>query len=333
MLCRCVVAPREEGETIRLKLSEQGFLRKGVKLDSDGEYVYIPITDEVEVEYPTVEREMEETETIASYQELLDLEPHLQELLPTSFDVIGDIFILKLEEELLPYSTEIGEAILKANKNAAVVALDKGVQGEFRTRDLEGVAGEDRTTTIHKEFDLRYEMDLAKVYFSPRLATERKKVADFVEKGERVIDMFAGVGPFSLLIAKTAEPAQVYSIDKNVEAINYMVNNIRLNKVKNVAPMLGDARDMVMSLKAADRVIMNLPHSSLDFLDAGLAAVKPVGWIHLYYIAERADLHEVDLLIKSFIEQKDRSLESMSAHEVHTYSPSSSLYCFDIVVG
>jgi len=313
-------------------MTEEGILRKGVRLANDDENVYIPITDEAEVEYPTVEMDLDEFDIPSGYRELLNLDPPLQELLPTSFDVIGDVYIVKLEDDLLPHADKIGKAVLDAHKNAEVVALDKGVQGEFRTRDLEVIAGEKRTTTTHREYDLRFEMDLAKVYFSPRLATERKRISDIVRESERVIDMFAGVGPFSIMIAKFSKPGNVYAIDKNPDAINYLINNIKINRINKVAPMLGDARDVISALKSADRIIMNLPHSAIDFLDVGLSAVKPGGCIHLYSIVEKDALGEVDLLIRSMTEKNGKKVASINVHEVHTYSPSSCLYCFDIII-
>ncbi len=330
MRCKCVVVPKEEGENIRKKLSDDGMLRLDLKIISDVDFVYIPINDEVEIEIETAVNNFEEIDRASSYKELLSLPEDLEELLPTSFDIIGDIYIVKLADELLPRSKEIADAILKAHKNAEVVALDKGVQGEFRTRDLQILAGEKRTTTVHKEYGLMFEMDLTKVYFSPRLATERKRIVDLIEPGERVIDMFTGVGPFSIMIAKNAEPDIIYAIDKNPEAINYIIRNIKLNKIKNVAPMLGDAREIVSRIKRADRIIMNLPHSSLDFLDVGLSSVKPGGQIHLYAIVDKDTLDEIKSKILTIASPRNISIENVQ--EVHTYSPTECLYCFDLAI-
>ncbi|KYK28972.1 MAG: hypothetical protein AYK23_01805 [Candidatus Proteinoplasmatales archaeon SG8-5] len=330
MRSRCVVAPKAQGETIRKKLSDDGVLRNDLKVTHDEEFVYIPVggggdTDAFD-NLETTERDFEEIDRIGDYKEFLDLPNDLSPLLPTSFDVVGDVYIIKLEDGLMPHSRDIAGAILKAHSNAKVVALDTGVEGEFRTRKLDIIGGEERTRTTHKEYGLSFDLDIAKVYFSPRLATERKRIAEMVRKGERIIDMFAGVGPFSLLIAKTAEPEIVYAIDKNPEAITYLIENIKINKIKNVAPMLGDAGELAPSLKKADRIIMNLPHSSLDFLDVGLGSVKPGGILHLYLISE---YDEVDGLK----DRLDQHATVNNVQEVHTYSPSQCLYCLDLLTG
>ena len=332
MRSRCVVAPKAEGENIRLKLSEAGVLKTNLKIISDDENIYIPVEEGAELDMEIAEKDFEEIETASDYKELLDLPEGLEKLLPTSFDVIGDIYIVKLEEELMSQSEKIAEAIMKANRNAKVVALDTGVEGELRTRKLKIIGGEDRTHTIHKEYGLGYQIDVANVYFSPRLATERKRIADAVREGERIIDMFAGVGPFSLLIAKDSEPEIIYAIDKNTEAITYLIENIKLNKIKNVAPMLGDARDLAPSLKKADRIIMNLPHSSLDFLDVALGSINSGGRIHLYLIAENDEVDETRKKVVDNSKKTDRSVTVENVREVHTYSPSQCLYCFDLLI-
>ena len=331
MRCRCVVVPRSEGEFIRKKLSEEGVRRTDLRIASDDKNLYIPIQDDAQVDLPTREMDMEESVLTENYRDLLDLPDPLGELLPTSLDVIGDIYVMKFADELLPHSAEIGSAVLSAHKGAKVVALDRGVQGEFRIRKLDVIAGEERTTTVHKEFGLMFEMDISKVYFSPRLATERKRIADLVSPGERIIDMFAGVGPFSILIASNSEADIIYAIDKNPEAINYLIRNIKINKIKSTAPMLGDARVLVRSLKKADRIIMNLPHSSLDFLDAGLSAVEPGGMIHLYAIAGKDGLETVkESIIK--VASPESNISVRNVQEVHTYSPTEGVYCFDLVI-
>ncbi|MFO7619242.1 MAG: class I SAM-dependent methyltransferase family protein [Thermoplasmata archaeon] len=332
MRCLCVVVPKAEGENIRKKLSEAGKLRLDARVATDGDNVFFPVTDADGLCYPTLERDMEEASRPKHYTELLDLPPGLMELLPTSFDIVGDIFVLKLIDELLPHANAIAEALLQTSKNAKVVALDGGVKGEYRTRDLRILAGERRTTTVQKEYGLRYGMDLATVYFSPRLATERKRIADMCKPGERVLDMFCGVGPFSIMLAATGKPGSVYSVDLNPEAIKYMVENIKLNKIKNVSPMLGDARVIAPQLPRPDRIIMNLPHSAIDFLDVALGVVNPGGTIHLYMILESDAPEMMERGMLHLAASMKRNLKFSNVHEVHTYSPAQSMFCFDLLI-
>ena len=328
----CAVVPKEEGESTRLKLSDSGNLRTDVHIASDAKFVYLPLLSEKGTNYPVQEKELELVDKPINFKDILELPPGLMELVPNSFDIVGDIFVIKLFPELEPYVETIANALLETNKNAKVVAVDKGVKGEFRTRDLEVIAGENRTTTVQKEYGLRYEIDLAKVYFSPRLATERKRIADMVKPGERITDMFCGVGPFSLLLTKKSKPSIVYAIDKNPEAINYLLKNININKLKGISPMLGDAREMARKLPDPDRIIMNLPHSAIDFLDTALEIVTSGGTIHLYTIQEIDTLDIIKNAIIKLAESKDRKPKINNIQELHSYSPSQQMFCFDIFI-
>jgi len=331
--CLCAVVPKAEGEKVRKKLSEEGILRLDARITSDGKHVFIPVLKIKGLCYPLLEVETEPVEVPKNYKELLTLPRGLMELLPTSFDVIGDIFVLKLIDEILPYAIDIANALLETNGNARVIALDRGVKGEFRTRDLKILAGEKRTTTIQKEYGLRYSVDIAKVYFSPRLATEHRRIADLVQDGETVMDMFCGVGPFAIMLASTGKPTSVYAIDKNPEAIDYLINNIKLNKINGISPMLGDARILAPQLPRPDRIIMNLPHTAIDYLDVALGIVNRRGAIHLYVIMEEESRELIRKSIAKLAVAEGRAISFKKIHEVHTYSPTQALYCFDLIIG
>ena len=332
MKCLCAVVPKEEGENTRLILSDSDNLRTDVHIASDAKFVYLPIVSEDGLRYPVQEMDLEEIEPTLNFKDVLDLPPGLMEQIPNSFDIVGDIFVLRLFPELEPYAEVIANALLETNKNAKVVAIDKGVKGEFRTRDLEILAGENRTITVQKEYGMKYELDLATVYFSPRLATERKRIADLVKPGEVIMDMFCGAGPFSILLASTEKPTAIFAIDKNPEAINYFVKNIKINKIKKISPMLGDARIRATQLPRPDRIIMNLPHTAMEFLDVAMGTVRKGGTIHLYSIQDSETLGMIENSIMSLAKSYGRKATIVTIQEVHTYSPSQQMYCFDIVI-
>jgi len=166
---------------------------------------------------------------------------HLISMLPHSFDVIGDIAIIDLRSELAPYAVEIGNGIRRVNPNVRLVVRKSGeVSGKFRTRELQILAGSGGMETVHREFSCSYHLDISSVYFNPRLAHERLRVAKQVKENEVVVDMFAGVGPYSILIAKLQPTSRVYSIDINPSAIRYLEANTFGNRVADrVAPLLG----------------------------------------------------------------------------------------------
>ncbi|MEM2463689.1 MAG: class I SAM-dependent methyltransferase family protein [Candidatus Bathyarchaeia archaeon] len=204
-----------------------------------------------------------------------------------SYDIVGDIAIIRLREASKKHSQMIAETIMSVHKNVKTVLAQIGpVHGDFRLRNLEYITGENKTRTIHKESGCIFAVDLETCYFSPRLSYERMRIAKLVKKGETIINMFAGVGCFSIVIAKHSGAAKTYSIDINPEAVQFMKENIRLNKVHGkVIPIEGDAKDVIQQRLrgVADRVLMPLPEKALEYLPYALLALKnEAGWVHLY---------------------------------------------------
>lgn len=215
------------------------------------------------------------------------LQPQDLDLLFKSYDVVGDIAVIRVPETLKPRSQIVAEAVMQTHKNVRTVLLQtSAVSGDFRLRKLEWVAGERKTTTVHKESGCLFEVDLERCYFSPRLSFERGRVASLVQPGEVVVNMFAGVGCFSIVIAKHSKVERVFSIDVNPFAFEFMLKNIRLNRVQNkVAAVLGDAKKVVREQLShvADRVLMPLPEKAYAYLDYALMTLKRRGgWVHYY---------------------------------------------------
>ena len=214
--------------------------------------------------------------------------------LPRSYDIVGDIGILELNPNLAPYESAIAEAMMEIHGNIrAVYAKAGGVSGEERLRPLRHLAGEQRTTTVHREFGCSFKIDLSGAFFSPRLSTEHQRVANQVRSGERVVDMFAGIGPFSVLIAKTVPNVSGDAIDSNPAAVSLIVHNARLNKVASkVHAYLGDAGEVVRKelLHVASRVIMNHPSASRQFVGVACdTLVSSGGMLHYYSFSQGQD--------------------------------------------
>ncbi|MEM4733167.1 MAG: class I SAM-dependent methyltransferase family protein, partial [Candidatus Bathyarchaeia archaeon] len=227
------------------------------------------------------------------------LPPHLLASVPRALDIIGDIAIVEIPPELEAHKTFIGEAILAVHRNVRTVLVKaSAVSGTYRLREFKTVFGEHRTATIHKEYDCKYHVDIAKAYFSPRLSQEHHRVASLVQKNEVVVDLFAGVGPFAVLIAKNHVDAKVYAVDVNPDAIELLKRNIRLNRVENrVIAVQGDAKQVVEERLAgiSDRVIMNLPEKAIEYVDAACKTLKPDGGIIHFYSFIRRPISLEDL--------------------------------------
>ncbi len=209
-----------------------------------------------------------------------------------SFDIVGDIAIIKLPSTSRGRAQTAAKAIMSRHSNAKTVLLQTSpVAGALRLRRFTHVAGENKTSTVHREFGCSFSVDVAKCYFSPRLFHERTRIAGMVKPNETVVNMFAGVGCFSIVIAKHANPAKVFSIDVNPAAVQFMQENIRLNRVYGkVIALLGDAKEIIHKRlqRVADRVLMPLPEKAREYLPYAVSALKVSGgWIH-YYSFEHA---------------------------------------------
>ena len=182
---------------------------------------------------------------------------------------------------------EVANQIMAIHKSVKTVFTQTSpILGDFRVRELKLLAGENKTNTKHKESGCVFAVDVEKCYFSPRLSHERLRIASLVKSGETVVNMFAGVGCFSIIIAKTVNQTKVYSIDVNPVAVQYMEENVRVNRVYGkVIPLLGDSKDIINAQLQgkADRVLMPLPEKALEYLPYAVSALKKDGgWIHYY---------------------------------------------------
>ena len=297
----CLRVPKALGEkAIRLVRGLYLFDRE-LKVQQVGDYLCIPLINEpLPAEIKELESSLPESEiSTHSFSErtkrppkLVDaledkLPPHLLASVPHAIDFVGDIAVIEIPPELADHKKTIGEAILKTHKRVDTVLAKSGaVEGVYRLREFQVIAGIEKTATIHKEHGCIYHVDLSKAYFSPRLSHEHNRVASQVKEGETVVDMFAGVGPFSILIAKKHENVQVYAIDVNPDAVNFLKRNIAVNRVENeVMPILGDVRQVVREqlIGVADRVIMNLPEKAIEYVDVACEAIKLEGGIMHYY--------------------------------------------------
>lgn len=328
----CIIVPKEKVNDARKELKSLCLLRNDLKMFHEGGLFFIPVPEDPGLGFELAEKEFEEEKMRPrSYRELVEVPENLRKHLPTSFDVVGSIAVMKLDDSIIPYRKEIGKAIIKCHKNIKTVALDRGVEGERRLRDIEVIAGQGTTETVHREHGLTFVLDISKVYFSPRLATERMRVAEGVRPGEVVLDMFAGIGPFSILIARYGRPKRVYAIDINPHAIEYMKRNILKNKVSGVIPLLGDARQEVNKIREkCDRLIMNLPFSSSEFFEDALSVLADNGKIHYYEIMERTDVGSRMADLKSKAEDDGRELVLERLEEAKTYSPTMTYYSMDL---
>ncbi|MEM3430362.1 MAG: class I SAM-dependent methyltransferase family protein [Candidatus Bathyarchaeia archaeon] len=217
------------------------------------------------------------------------LPQNLIKIVPRSYNIIGDVAILDIPNELKTYAKTISEAFRILNPRVKVVLMKAGpVKDIFRVRQYVVLNGGYSTVTHHVEHGSIFRLDPLKVFFNPRLIHERHRVASMVGGNETIIDMFAGVGAFPIIIARSKDVRKIYGIDVNPEAISFMLQNIILNKLRGrIVAVLADATSELPLGGLADRVIMNLPERSLEFLGDACRFLKPIGGIiHIYIFTD-----------------------------------------------
>ncbi len=292
---------RLEGETTRKRLLEEGVLDRLCRIKSDGEYLLLPLTQRIE----------------GAICEDFSCVPQRKEL--PRFEQVGGIAIMQDDDP-------VGAAEILSSKKTyhTVLYAESAVHGPFRTKKFKVLAGKQTTATEYVEYGLHFSLDLSLAYFSARLSGERQRILSLMDDGERVVDMFAGVGPFALTLAQKA--SIVYAGDINPDACILMVKNIAKNRLTNVVPILSDALHLPhICPYPADRIIMNLPLQSVAFLDAAFRMARPGGVIHLYALVHREDEY-LDILHKC-------PVEKIEHRYVRSYSPDQFHVVYDIFVG
>jgi tRNA (guanine37-N1)-methyltransferase len=322
----------KEAERAKKRLLSLNALDKEKKAKRVGEYVLFPVLRPIEG-MVDVDTEFE-ARVKKGFKDMLSefLTKEEMEKVRTSFDIIGDIAIVEVPRELERWDERIGESLLKVHKHLrAVYKKSSKVRGKKRLRKLSHLAGERRTITLHREHGCIFKVDVEKTYFSPRLSYERQRVLELTRDGEVVVDMFAGVGPFAIILARYRD-VEVYAIDINPDAYELLRENIRLNKVtEKIKPLLGDATELSPKGQA-NRVIMNLPMKADRYLDAAMDTINE-GTIHFYAVSHEDDLFNPWIKLADQVgEKKGRKVEIRCTRIVRPYAPRRHHVALDIEV-
>jgi len=282
---KAIKVQKKDAQKVIKDLRSKNAFNNKYEILREKDYLYIPVS-KVLKGFDIVEKKLtKSTKVEKSLLEALESKLTSKELklAPRSFDTVGDIAIIEIDEALVKKEKVIGETLLRLNSNLKVVAKKVGFHtGEFRTQKLKIIAGDKRKETLYKENDIKLKLNVETCYFSPRLSTERLRVAKLVKKGERILVMFSGVAPYPLVFAKNSEALEIYGVELNPECHQFALENIKLNKVKNVKIVNGDARKEVPKLGKFDRILMPLPKSAEDFFDVALEASKKGSVVHFY---------------------------------------------------
>ncbi len=335
-----VRVPKSDAERLRRSLAAEGILLKEYQPIRYGDFVIFPVSccpegyDCVDADFPS--RRKKPRSLGDALREFLS--PEEAQHVTKSFDIIGHVAVIRIPDDLWGRRREIGEAILRVHPNVRTVVAEVGPhQGVFRVQPVEVIAGEPNLVTEYREFGVRLRLEVGKTYFSPRLSYERYRIAQQVRPGEFIAALFAGVGPFPLVIHRFQPDIRAYAVELNPDAYKYLVENIRLNHAEGkIEPVLGDVRDVVPDRypHMADRVLMPSPILAEDFLDVALEAAKPSGAvIHTYALGPNDDpFTEKEYEILRFFGERGWEARVLNRRVVRSYSPRLDQISFDVFV-
>ena len=307
---------KKSAEKVLRELKRSGFIDYDYKIQYRPEYLLVPLKDNIDKD-SLDDLEILDVQEIRNDRRVSPLK------ISGSYDTIGSIVVTKESDPMR--LAELSHNLLESGKGIRSVYRDRGVRGESRLRDLELVAGEDNKETLYRENGITLSVDLSRAYFSPRLATERFLLANRVRDGEKIIDMFAGIGPFSILIAALHD-VDILAIDSNPDAIDLLNQNIGINKLRGrIVPINGNSAEVMRHYPMADRIIMNFPTGAFRFIDAANERLRENGRINYYEISTYDTISERMDLFRSM------GLIAEAKREVHAYSKSERMFSIELV--
>lgn len=313
-------------------------MERSAKISKDGEFRMVPITDGAEREIEgmgygidegpayTIERRSPQERIVEAFSDV----PSILEDLPMRWEYVGDIAIIKMNSACASFKERIGRTYADILGVATVCADVDGVSGELRRPSMEILYG-NNTESVRLENGIKYGFDVRKVMFASGNTDERQRMKDLDCNGETVVDMFAGIGYFTLPIAKFTGARRIFACEKNLESYRFLLKNIRDNDVdETVIPILGDNRH-IAGKAFADRILMGYVQTTSEFIPKALEMIKPCGMIHYhdtFYVGEYQE--KIDSAFRNACNGRRYEIESI--HEVKSFAPSVSHFVADVRV-
>ncbi len=264
-----------------------------------------------------------------------DIPSTLLDSIPNKWEKIGDVAIVKLSDDLTKYKESIGKTYAEVLGCKTVLNDVGGISGELREPNVEIIYGSNETETIHKENGVRYKLDPQRVMFSSGNMDERVHMATVSNKEEVVVDLFAGIGYFTLPMAVHSKPKKIFACEKNKIAFDYLVQNIALNNVNSIVePLFGDNRKIAPE-NIADRIVMGYIGGTEEFLSIAIKSLKDrKGTIHFHEkysdkLIPNKPLNSLEKIANEF----NRKIKLIQYRKVKSYAPGISHFVFDISVG
>ncbi|MCD5425067.1 MAG: class I SAM-dependent methyltransferase family protein [Methanosarcinaceae archaeon] len=334
---KAIFVPIDNAESIRLKLLENNLLDKNRKIklkideNTNEKFLEIPVLNSFK-NYPLINQS--KPQRYIDYKKSYSLENLLKQKLtknelkfvPTGWQIIGNIIIINIPPQIQSKAKLIAKTIFDMHPFCKSVLQDFGIKGNFRKPDRKILIGSE-TETIHKEHGCHFKLDVTKIMYSKGNLNERKRMSAInANKDEVVVDMFAGIGYFSIPMAVHSMPKKIMSIELNPISYKYLVQNIELNHIENIITPINDNCMNFMPHHFADRVIMGYMDESHKYLENGMLLIKKSGGIIHYHLIDGGSdagflSKDTFLKIKEIASKLNREFKIKSIIRVKKYSP------------
>ena len=260
--------------------------------------------------------------------------------LPRSYKMIGKVLLLRLKPSILKYRKVIGVAAHEMLPYVHAVFLVRGMAGIKRRPKIELLSAKKGhhagplSQTLHYEHCCQFLLDLNHVMWAAGNKGEKLRMIKLARKGETIVDMFAGIGYWTIPIAKHSKVKRIFAIDINPKSIEFLRKNIIMNGVSGKIEILqGDCRRFAKPLEGlADRIIMGYLQDTEKYLPAALVMTKPKAIIHFHRAIHPTKVDAIKSKIMKIAKKAGRKVTFLVVRRVKGYSPSADHFVFDLKI-
>lgn len=325
----------EKAEKALEFIKRKSLFDKSYKIARKEGFVFFPIKKRIKCNFSIVNIKGEKKTNMPESKEWLEKKLSKKELglVKKSFDIVGSIAILEIPKELEKKEKIIAESFLKRKNILTVLKKAAGHIGKYRIQKMKFLAGKNTRKAVHKENGVKFIVDVEKVYFSVRLGEERKRICQQIRKNEKVLVMFSGLAPYPIVFSKKSPAKKIVGVEMNPEGHKLGLENLKLNKTKNVELYCGDVRRVLPNIKQKfERIVMPLPKTAGNFLSVALEKAKKGAIIHFYSFQKSGNLENAIKIIEKETQKKKRRFEVLKIQKVGQQSPGVYRICVDFKI-
>ncbi|NOY10956.1 MAG: class I SAM-dependent methyltransferase family protein [Archaeoglobi archaeon] len=310
---------KEIAEEVRKRVERLGLKDRSRRIRFENGYVIIPVVDGFDLEIEGAEVVEDANPVFRERKNFREIVESIAGHYPRYADLklFGRVGVMKLPGELIEYRDRIAEEVVR-HYGLKALWLDRGRHGMLRKPEMEPLFG-DESMVEHRENGCIFRFDLTKVMYSQGNQYEKMRVARLVGDGEVVLDMFAGIGYFTIPVAKHSRAKRVYAVEINPDSYFFLLENVRLNGVRNVVPILGDSMHVIPE-SFADRVIMGHIYAE-QFLQNAISALRDEGWVHYHEAVPVRVMERPVERVRRAAERMGARVVEIGMRKVKNYAP------------